>query len=358
LASRITSKVVAAFMFVSVAACGSKTENKVKPLAGAGAAGNTAAVATDPNKPADPAAGANAATPTAATAEDAMKYIAENSNLLVVIDVKKLVSSPVMANPAVKAELEKMKAEDETFKKLTAAGIDPFTNVDKIVVSGDASKEMAVIVVSGSFDAAKAAEAAKAEMAKDGKGAVEVVGNALIISEKAEYIAAAKSGKGVDGSPLLKDAMAMVDATRPFFAIGNIPAEAAGDLKDIPVPGLATAKNAAFSMAFDKGFDMNVTLQLGSEADATQAKTGLDSMLPMLAGLGLPPDLMSAMKTEAKGANINLNINLNEDQLKKLEEMAKEMNPGMPMPGGDMPAPGAEPMKAPEAPEAPAPAEK
>jgi hypothetical protein len=337
-------------MFVSVAACGSKTENKVKPLAGAGVTDPTAAVVADPNKPADPNAGANVATPTAATAEDAMKYVAENSNLLVVIDVKKLVSSPVMSNPAVKAEIDKLKNENEDFKKLAAAGVDPFTNVDKIVISGDASKEMAVIVVTGSFDAAKAVEAAKAEMAKDGKGAVEVVGNALILFEKAEDIAIAKSGKGIEGSPLLKDAIAMVDATRPFYMVGNIPAEAAGDLKDVPVPGLATAKNAAFSMSFEKGLDMVVTLQLGSEADATQAKAGIDAMLPMFMG-SVPPELASALKIEAKGANINVNINLNEDQMKKLEEMAKQMNPSMPMPGGDMPAPGA--VEAPPAPEAP-----
>jgi hypothetical protein len=355
LASRISSKVCAAFLFVSVLACGSKTENKVKPLAGAGATDNTAVVANDPAKPADPSAtGAN--TPTAATAEDATKYIAENSNMLVVIDVKKMVASPFMAAPEVKAELEKLK-EDEDFKKLTAAGVDPFTNVDKIVVSGDAAKEIVVIVVTGTFDAAKAAEAAKAEMAKDGKGAVEVVGtNTLIFSEKAESIALAKSAKGAEGSPLLKDAMAMTDTTRAMYVVASLTPEIAASLKDAPVPGLASAKNVSVGLNIDKGLDLAVSLQLGSEADATSAKTGLDGFLPMGAAMGIPQEVISAAKVEAKGANVNFTLVLSEDQLKKLEEMAKQMNgggaPGMaPMPMPEEPmkdgavAPGAEPEK-------------
>ena len=343
MASRISSKVCAAFLFVSVLACGSKTENKVKPLAGAGAAGNTAVVANDPAKPADPNAnGAGANTPTAATAEDATKYIAENSNMLVVIDVKKMVSSSFMADPAAKAELDKLK-EGEEFKKLTAAGVDPFTNVDKIVVSGDAEKDIVVIVVTGSFDAAKAAEAAKAEMAKDGKGAVEVVGtNMLIFSEKAESIALAKSGKGAEGSPMLKDAMAMADTTRAMYVVANIPASASADLKDAPIPGLTSAKNVAVGLNVDKGVDLMISLQLGSEADATSAKGGLEGFLPMGAALGIPQEVISAAKVEAKGSNVNFTLVLSEDQLKKLGEMAKQMNGGA--------APGMVPMPMPEEP--------
>jgi hypothetical protein len=339
LASRISSKVCAAFLFASVLACGSKTENKVKPLAGAGATGNTAVVANlSDSKPADPSAN-GAGTPTVAPAnEDAMKYIAENSTMLAVIDVKKMVSSPLMANPAAKAQLEKLK-QGEEFKMLTAAGVDPFTNVDKIVVSGDAEKEIVVIVVTGTFDPAKAAEAVKVEFAKDGKGSVEVVGNALIMGEKADHITLAKSAKGVDGSPMLKDAMAMADITRAMYLVANIPASATSELKDLPVPGLTSAKNVAVGLSIEKGFDLMISLQLGSETDAAQAKTGIEGFLPMGAVVGIPPEVLSAAKVEAKGSNVNFTMVLTEDMLKKLEEMAKQMNGG---------APGMEPMPMPE----------
>jgi hypothetical protein len=355
LASRISSKVCAALLFTSVLACGSKTENKPKPLAGAGAANNTAVVANDPAKTADPAAngsGTPTATPTpTADAADAMKYIAENSNTLVVVDVKKLFASPYMAYPEVKAEIDKLKTEDD-FKKLIDAGIDPFTNVDKVVISGDSGKEMFVIVVTGTFDAAKAGEAAKAEMAKDGKGAIEVVGgNTLILSEKPESIALAKSAKGVDGSPALKDAWSMVDATRAMYVLAAIPAEAAANFKELPVPGLASAKTVAFGLNIDKGFDMMVNVQLGSEADATAAKGGVEQFLPMAAMLQIPQEVTSALKVEAKGTNLMMSLALTEDQLKKIEETMKQMGAGapgmtppmapMPMPEGGA-APGAE----------------
>jgi ABC-type molybdate transport system substrate-binding protein len=343
----ISSKVCAAFLFVSVLACGSKTENKVKPLAGAGAAGNnTAAVANDPTKtPAedpnakkDPAGTAN---PTAAPAGDAMKYVYENANILVSIDVKKLLASPFMENPALKAEIEKLKS-DEEFKKALAAGIDPFTNVDKLIVSGDATKDSFAVVVTGTFDAAKVGEAIKAEIAKEasGKGVVEVIGsNTLIIADKAEDLDAAKSGKGVEGSPMLKEAMAMADATRAIFVVAQIPAEAAAMAKDAPIPGLTSAKNATFGLNVDKGLDMVVTVQFGSDADATSVKTGLDQMLPMGAAMGVPQDVMSALKLEAAGANLKISLVLDEAQLKKLEEMAKQMGGMAPMPGMDMPMP-------------------
>jgi len=351
LASRISSKVCAALLFTSVLACGSKPENKVKPLAGAGA-GNTAVVANDPAKPADPAAngsGTPTATPTpTADAADAMKYIAENSNTLVVVDVKKLFASPYMAYPEVKAEIDKLKS-DSDFKKLTDAGIDPFTNVDKIVISGDSTKEMFVIVVTGTFDAAKAGEAAKAEMAKDGKGAIEVVGNTLILSEKPESIALAKSAKGVDGSPALKDAWSMVDATRALYVLAAVPADAAANFKELPVPGLASAKTVAFGLNIDKGFDMVINMQLGSEADATAAKGGVEQFLPMAAMLQIPQEVTSALKVEAKGANLMMSLALTEDQIKKLEDTMKQQMGGapgmtppmMPMPEGGA-APGAE----------------
>jgi len=288
---------------------------------------------------------------TGGAGSDAMKFIPENSKGVMVIDVKKAIASPVMSDDRVKTEIAKMK-EDKGYKEMVAAGLDPWTNLNVVVLAGDPAKKYGAAILSGTFDAAKVADAMKKKMAeeKDDTTACEVLGANMLAVGSKEAVASAKAGKGLDGSPDVKGMLSLADNSKMIFAVGVIPAEI---LKDMPLPQLANLKGAGFSLDFSSGFDMKALARFAAEADATGIKGMIDGFLPMAKGQ-VPDDIMAALKIEAKGADLSVGLTLNADQLKKLEAMAPPAGAAgpepMPMP---TPAPGMDPA-APGAASAPA----
>jgi hypothetical protein len=78
-------------------------------------------------------------------------------------------------------------------------------------------------------------------------------------------------------------------------------------------------KNVAASFDLESGIDATMTFQVASEADATSAKAGIDGMIPMLVSFGVPSEVVSAIRTEARGSIVNLSILLSLEQAMKLQ---------------------------------------
>jgi hypothetical protein len=276
---------------------------------------------------------------TGGAAADSMKYVPEGSTGALVIDVKKGLSSPLLKEEPLKSEIEKMKNE-EGFKKMVAAGLDPFSNVNTVVIAGktDPSKEEFVVILSGSFDAAKVVEKAKAE-AKDEKMTFEAAGTGVVLMGPAAAVTAAKAGKGLDGSPELKSLLSLADNSKTIFAVGSIPADLA---KGAPIPALQNIKGAGFAADFSNGLSFSALARFASEANATGVKAAAETMLLPMAKGQVPDDVLSALKLEAKGTDLSISINLTTDQLKKLAPKNEPMPAPMPTPDPAA-APGAAP---------------
>jgi hypothetical protein len=97
---------------------------------------------------------------------DADKWVMDNADFVVALNVKQLADSEVMTKAggadAVRALI---KSEPKVANVLEAAGVDPFTDVDSLLFSGSIGTKAAdakgVVVVKGRFDPDKALEAAK-----------------------------------------------------------------------------------------------------------------------------------------------------------------------------------------------------
>jgi hypothetical protein len=205
---------------------------------------------------------------------DAMKYLPEGSVGVAVIDVKKMLASPLANEEPFKSQIAAMK-EEKDLKEFTASGMDPFSNVNSVVLAGNPAKEQGVAIISGTFDAAKFAEAAKAKMPSD--AAIEVVGpNMVIVGEKAS-VASAKAGKGLDGSPEVKNNLSLVDNTKAFFAVGSVPGEMIPPMVTMMVPSAKNLKAVGMSLDASAGIDLKVVARFASDADATSLKTMFDT---------------------------------------------------------------------------------
>lgn len=270
-----------------------------------------------------------------------MKYVPANSNIVVAIDVKKALASPLMQLDQVKKGVEGMKQESE-FKKLTDAGIDPFNNVDSVLISGDITKDYFAMVVKGSFDAAKAVEAAKKDMNGD-KETAEVLGPNMIIVGTKDAVASAKEGKGIDGSPALKDLWSAADTSRAIYGAVAIPGEM---LKDVAAmsPSAEKIKGIAGGIDVSAGIDIKAVTRFADAAGAEAAKKESDAQLPMakgmLTGFGVPAELIDALSVTVSGTDVTIAWKISTDQIKDLVTKFGAMMGGM---GGGMPSAPEEP---------------
>jgi hypothetical protein len=281
-------------------------------------------------------------------ASDSMKFLPEGSTGVMVIDVKKALASPILKEEPFKSEIEKAKNEGE-FKKLVEAGLDPFTNLNTVVFAGkDFVKEDFVIILSGSFDANKVAEKAKTEI-KDEKVKVEVLGTGMLAMGPKASVDSAKAGKGLDGSPDVKGMLSLADNSKTMFAVGVVPAAMLSELPPNAPPQAKNLKGIGFSIDASSGIALSGLARFGAAEDATEVKKVLDGLLPMGAMMGAPQELISAIKIEAKGADISVTFSLTAAQV---SDAIKKATMQQPMPS---PAPGVEvvPPVAPGVPAAP-----
>lgn len=254
-------------------------------------------------------------------AASAYTYVPANTTVLGVLQVKKLFNSELAQLPEVKAKLDEMKQKDD-FKKMVDAGLDPTTNVDTVLMAFiNPEKKDGAVIVTGSFDAEKVAKHMN-ENKKDpqpDEGA-EAIAPGVVAFGKKSAIASAKEQKGLEGSPEVKDVVSLADETRTLYVVGKVPADATKDIPPNVPPQLKSISAAALSLNVTQDLTLSVLARLGSDADATAIKGMLDSMLPTM----IPPtmtDLLKALKTQTKGADLSIDFTMTNQQVK--EQLAK-----------------------------------
>jgi hypothetical protein len=247
---------------------------------------------------------------------DVTQYIVEDSDFMVFVNMKQFVSGPFWSESYVQSELDRMGEEGSASKDLLDAGVNPFTNVDRMLISGNIASESVVVAISGAFDAPNAAESLKAN-ARD----AEAVDGILLISYSEGGLPTVKTARGLPGSPALMSNWSLIDTTKPFYFLASLPPDATEALGSIPIPGLASMGAIAVHLSLSSGVELLAVAQLGSEDDAGAASQGLAGIFPLLfAGMGLPQEILSTISIQHLGTKLSLTVNLDEQQSKVLRD--------------------------------------
>ena len=277
----------------------------------------------------------------------ATKYIPDAAEFVGGMSVSGLISASGQ-----KAEIEEQINKDSDAKEMMeaakACNLDPW-NLDSIVMGGT-SKEDFVAIISGSgFGKAENITCISAKIKEkkgidaepitiadkkltfakgDEAGGYLVDDNTLVIVTKG-WDSAVKGlidGTGtnaIDGS--MKDATGLTDMGKHIWFAGKVPADAAENLG--PAAGLSMAAGS-----FDFSGGGLAIAAAGKFADAagatkaaTEANTQFDKVKPMAGMVGIPQGVVDSVKIAADGDKITVVAKASKEDLKTLEDKAKEM---------------------------------
>jgi hypothetical protein len=283
------------------------------------------------------------------------KWIAEGSDVVMAINVRVMLDAPMMKKGGLPALKDALKSNEMAKNILKAAGIDPFKDIQTILVSGkgkDAKDAKAQIIIRGNFDPDKFRTAAEA-CAKKNPDDVKVIKsggiyfyemhfpqgklvgafankNTLVLTQNQDAtLEVVKNGgkKVATVNKALKGAvskftgkesmsMAMVVTDEMKKGLGKLPqaAEVAPKLQTI---------NSSLVLTNEANF--NVILNTADEASAKkagqllrQAKSLVE--LAILNNEDIPPvasDLLAALKISAERNSVVINLKVTQDLLDK-----------------------------------------
>jgi hypothetical protein len=269
-----------------------------------------------------------------------------------------------MRNTAMWRKLLDVRDGDEQTKKqytefVQKCGLDPFTQIDSVFLampqpSGDA-KEFAVIM-RGKFDEAKLVSCAREQAKKDGQELAESDYNghklytstkssqafATFLDAKTVVIAGKEwvkkvldSAGGKGGGQSAKDNGQLMELVKraktsdALWGAGLVTQSTRDQLKADPqLAPAASMKDLFGSVDFASGVGMEVSVDLGSDADAQgltgkiQAQVAEAKKSPQLMMAGLSA-FLDGVKIESKAATFHLTVTLNQQQVDDLINRVK-----------------------------------
>ena len=244
------------------------------------------------------------------------KFLPEGSRGMAVLRVDKLLSSPLFGTEPFRSQIAAAKSDGD-FKVLIDAGIDPFSNVDVAMLAGDPETHKLVAVVSGSFDAEKAAEALNAAVRNFSaiedrhKRTAAAVANGTVILGTREAVESAKAGKGIGGSPELEKLVARLDKSKTMYGTIAVPPSM---LRGAPDPNLQNLKGVTVSAGVGDGVDLEAAGLFDSEETATALKQTAERFLPMAKGR-VPDAFLDAISLRTSGPQVQVSLSLPADAL-------------------------------------------
>jgi hypothetical protein len=271
--------------------------------------------------------------------EPSLKFLPPDTGGLAVIDVAALRSVPLL-QPALK---NKTQLNPEVQDFLTATGIDPATDVDKVTVARLGEKD-GLIIIQGRFDKFKVEQylAGKGQttetylgqtLYRDRDGATVFLNNVLVIGQVDAVKKVIDQAQLPGSQPLRSDLLA---AVRSIGAGSQI--WAAGDFSLNPfsgsnIPGPASQaldlfkslQTGTLEVRIDSDFHARLT---GNFADANSARSIEDLGRGMLGLVRLQmaqkqPDLaqlLDGIQINSNGSTLTLRVDAPSDLLKKLQD--------------------------------------
>ena len=284
--------------------------------------------------------------PVAAQAGDAeMSLVPQGSAMVLHVNMERLRSSSfyktiilgLLNSPAMKMQIDMAKKQ---------AGFDPINDLKSLTIVAPANMGAGaepLVILDGKIDAKAIAE-------KAGKSAQVTPAKGRVLIGKADSIAAAQKGGGAAG---LKGLLSKTNQKADVWFVANLPPELQAQMAqgNPMAKGLKTMRG---SLDFGKGLNLKVSMDtpMAKKASEEAAKAMAQALKePMMTQMGLAP-MLQKLQVKAVGNELNVDLDLDESEVKKLQMMAQMMM--MMAGGGAQTAPG----QAAPPPAAPAPVKK
>lgn len=263
--------------------------------------------------------------PVAAQANDAeMSLVPQGSAMVLHVNMERLRSSSfyktilsgLLNSPALKMQIDMAKKQ---------AGFDPINDLKSLTIVAPAKigqGEEPLVILDGKIDAKKIAE-------KAGKSAQVTPAKGRVLIGKANAVAAAQKGGGAAG---LKALLGKTNQKADLWFVANLPPELQKQMAQ-GNPMAKGLKSMRGSLDFAKGLKLKVALDtpMAKKAAEEAAKAVAQALKePMMTQMGIAP-MLQKLEVKAVGNVLNVDLDLNEGEVKKLQMMAQMM---MMMTGG------------------------
>jgi len=290
--------------------------------------------------------------------DDADKWLLDDLEGVITINVKQMMDSPIVKNNLHLVK-DQIKNHEEVKALLDSTGLDPFKDVDSIIISaagGSAKDAKMLIVVKGKFDTDKMHTALKKEaekkeseieLVKEGQvqlyqykkdDKVFVAGFAsksvlVATNSKEATVEAIKNGgkKSAKIGKEMKTALSKFTGKESIAMAGIVNDELKKLIEQTPRVGEAAAKlqTLTTSLTITDSVTLNVT---GNASDAKAAKQ-LAGVLLLLKGIGqgavqgmeeLPAvlgDILEAIKIKAEKESVTIDLKITKEMIEKLSKL-------------------------------------
>jgi len=306
------------------------------------------------------AAGAATAAPPAGlkgAGADADKWVMDNADFVLTLNVKQLAASDVITKGGAAALKALLQAEPKVSAAFESAGVDPLKDVDSVLFSGSigtkAAEAKGIVVVKGRFDPDKAFEAAKKKADKvevlkengvpmmkmkvqDHDAFAAFIGKAaLVITQSKEATASLVKNGGKSESKMtaaMKTALGTFKGTETVTFAMALTDDARAMIKRVPQLAVAAPKLQTITagLSVTDQADLKVVVATSDAKAAAQLKSAAN----LLKGLGevmLEADdvygpaisgVLNEMKISTDGNNVHLTLTVDKAVLEKANKKA------------------------------------
>lgn len=288
-------------------------------------------------------------------AAEADKFIPNDAEQVVIINVKQLVGSELIKKFAL-PEFEKNLKDNKEYKQFqTLTGLDLLKDVDSIVIANAGTTgDKAMVIVRGRFDLEKIAKTAELvakdkkdefkigklgdrplyEGVKDGKSAffTFIDGTTMVGSPSKDYVAGAAEGKGGKLNKDLAAALESVDAKQSILFAGLVPEEAKKQLDNVgqgPVEALKKVKAATAGLNITDAVTAGLSLSTGDPKAAKEIGEFATQVKALVAFAGQSNEMIKpftdefnkTLKINTNRGNVSLSFKMSEEIIKKAVEL-------------------------------------
>jgi hypothetical protein len=292
-------------------------------------------------------------------AAEVEKYLPEDTEVILVVNAKQLLDSPLVKKHFLEHIRGHLKSNDEVTKILESLGFDPLKDVTRITValSMVGSEAKGLIIAHGRFDKAKF-EAKAEEVAKDKSDSLKIHKDGehkfyevkvdggekplfigvldsmtIVASPEKQHVLDAFSKGEAKKAPKkeLQELIEKADANQSLWFAATANAFLKGDFSsdDKAKKNLEKMHNITAGVVVDKGIKVAFAIATKSPANAKELAEELKEGLSQAKGLlalvaeqnkGLAPlvDTVGSLRVNTDGSAITLNSEISEDLLEKI----------------------------------------
>lgn len=270
-------------------------------------------------------------------AGEAIKYVPESATFVAGIDIKGLRSTDSWKEN--EGEIKANGGEELATLDKCNVGLDKW---DRVLIGGDGKSEKSVVVVVEGDGLGKKenleclADADGDITVEDGGKVVKVDDDMVgyVVSDKMVAFTGSKWSEAVKGlvdgdgkhagDSDLEDVIGRADTGKHIWFAGILPVQYSGAA--MMFLGVSI-DDVAGHMDFSDGLELKVAANTGSGDDAEAAKKKLqqqyDDNKDRGKQLGIPSSVVDAIEIDADGSAVTVQVEVSSEQIKKIEEMAK-----------------------------------